>query len=70
GSGTTSKVCALLGRNSVGYELNQSLKDRIYIKINAAGRVKLRSEKRHDSVPEFEMEEVPSGRRPPRQSLR
>jgi DNA modification methylase len=70
GSGTTSKVCGLLGRNSVGYELNQSLKDRIYTKINAGGRVKLRSEKRHDSVPEFEMEEVPSGRRPPRQSLR
>ncbi|MDA4130356.1 MAG: site-specific DNA-methyltransferase [Thaumarchaeota archaeon] len=70
GSGTTSKVCALLGRNSVGYELNQSLKDRIYTKINAAGRVKLRSEKRHDSVPEFEMEEVPSGRRSLRQSLR
>ena len=51
GSGTTSKVCALLGRNSIGYELNFSLKGRIAEKISSAGLLELKTEKRHDCIP-------------------
>lgn len=50
GSGTTSKVAAILGRNSVGYEVNYSLKERISIKISSAGRLDLKTEKRHDCI--------------------
>ena len=72
GSGTTSKASAMLGRNSVGYELNQSLKDRITSKIYSAGRVKIHTEKRHDSVVEYDIEEpvVAVAKRTSRQSLR
>lgn len=50
GSGTTSKVSALLGRNSVGYELNFSLKERITSKISSAGRLDLKTDRRHDAL--------------------
>ena len=50
GSGTTSKVAALLGRNSVGYELNYSLRERISTKISSAGHLELKTERRHDCV--------------------
>jgi modification methylase len=72
GSGTTSKVSALLGRNSVGYELNHSLKDRITSKISSAGRLELKTEKRYDALAyegEIKDEPAPIQRRP-RQSLR
>src|SRR5579872_352267 len=72
GSGTTSKACALLGRNSVGYELNQDLRDRITSKISSVGRAKIRTEKRHDSIAEYSPVEppLPLAKRVPRQSLR
>jgi len=54
GSGTTSRVSAQLGRHSVGYELNYSLRDRISIKISSAGRVDLKTERRHDCVASYE----------------
>lgn len=50
GSGTTSKVSANLGRNSIGYELNYSLKERIAKKISSAGSVELSIEMRHDCI--------------------
>jgi len=72
GSGTTSKVAAQLGRNSMGYELNFSLKDRISSKISSAGRLELRTERRHDciaSIANLNSEEV-SLKKLSRQSLR
>ena len=50
GSGTTSKMAAFHGRNSVGYELNYSLKERILAKISSGGLAKLQTEKRHDCI--------------------
>ena len=72
GSGTTSKVSAMHGRNSAGYELNYSLKDRILAKISSAGNAKIQTEKRHDCiVPALEEEEeVPAIAKRPRQSMR
>jgi modification methylase len=54
GSGTTSKIAASLGRNSVGYELNYSLKDRILAKISSGGAIKVETERRHDCIAPFE----------------
>jgi DNA modification methylase len=69
GSGTTSKMAAIHGRNSVGYELNYSIKDRIIEKISSVDSVKLQIEKRHDCIaPVMLQEEAP--RRKPFQSLR
>jgi site-specific DNA-methyltransferase (adenine-specific) len=72
GSGTTSKVSALLGRNSVGYELNSSLKNRISSKISSAGRLDLKTERRHDCITPVETDEDEAPRMigRPRQSLR
>jgi len=72
GSGTTSKVSAQLGRNSFGYELNYSLKDRISSKISSAGKLELKTERRHDSVASYEeiKDEAPQILKRPRQSLR
>lgn len=50
GSGTTSKVSAIYGRNSVGYEMNYSIREKILAKISSAGEVKLEIEKRHDCI--------------------
>jgi DNA modification methylase len=50
GSGTTSKASAVLGRNSIGYELNYSLKDRITAKVGFNDSVKINVERRHDSI--------------------
>jgi DNA modification methylase len=50
GSGTTSKVCAALGRNSVGYELNFDLKEKIYSKIGGLTNAKVIFERREDST--------------------
>jgi modification methylase len=74
GSGTTSKVAAILGRNSIGYELNYSLKDRISTKISSAGTVKIHAERRHDCIisdpEEFEELSAPSLSKRARQSSR
>jgi modification methylase len=72
GSGTTSKVAAQLGRNSMGYEINFSLKERISSKISSAGRLKLAIERRHDCVARQGdvSEDTPQIQRRPRQSLR
>jgi modification methylase len=72
GSGTTSKVAAQLGRNSMGYEINFSLKERISSKISSAGRLKLAIERRHDCVAHQGdvSEDTPQIQRRPRQSLR
>ena len=72
GSGTTSKVSAALGRNSIGYELNYLLKERILKKISLENTVELRTEKRHDCIsPEvIETLESPTSLRNRIQSLR
>jgi len=72
GSGTTSRVSAQLGRHSVGYELNYSLRDRISTKISSAGKVDLKTEKRHDCVASYEAvrEETPQILKRSRESLR
>jgi len=72
GSGTTSKVSAQLGRHSVGYELNYSLKDRISSKICSAGKTDLKFEKRYDCVASYDdiRDEVPQILKRSRQSLR
>ena len=62
-------MAAMYGRNSVGYELNYSIKDRIVEKISSAGSVKLQTEKRHDCIAPVVVEEEARPRRP-RQSLR
>lgn len=69
GSGTTSKVAATFGRNSVGYELNYSIRERILAKISSVGSVKLETEKRHDCIAPVLVEETPTVLRS-RQSLR
>jgi modification methylase len=73
GSGTTSKVAAQLGRNSMGYELNYSLRDRITTKISSAGRLELKIERRYDSIAHIGAElkeEEPRIQKRPHQSLR
>ncbi|MHB8567168.1 MAG: DNA-methyltransferase [Nitrososphaerales archaeon] len=50
GSGTTSKVAASLGRNSIGYEMNYALKDRILTKVGFDDSVKIKVDKRHDCI--------------------
>ena len=50
GSGTTAKCSALLRRNSIGYELNYSLKPRILAKINVNSSVKVSTERRIDAI--------------------
>lgn len=71
GSGTTSKVSALLGRNSIGYELNYSLKERIVTKITSAGKLELKTERRYDCIASSNSkEESPQIQKRARQSLR
>ncbi len=72
GSGTTSKVSALLGRHSVGYELNYSLRDRISSKISSAGKLDLKLYRRHDCVTSYDeiVSETPQLSERPHQSLR
>ena len=52
GSGTTSKMAAVLGRNSVGYELNYALRDRIISKIGIPNveSSRITIERRHDCI--------------------
>jgi DNA modification methylase len=50
GSGTTSKCAALLGRNSIGYEINYLLKDRIMTKIAGDCRADISTERRFDAA--------------------
>ena len=50
GSGTTSKASAALGRNSIGYEMNYGLKERIVAKVGFNDSVKISSERRHDCI--------------------
>ncbi len=69
GSGTTSKVAATYGRNSIGYELNYSIREKILAKISSADSVRLETEKRHDCIAQLLVEETPTAARP-RQSLR
>ena len=69
GSGTTSKMAAMHGRNSVGYELNYSLKERILTKISSGGSAKIQTEKRHDCIAPV-VQETSAIQRRPRQSLR
>jgi DNA modification methylase len=62
GSGTTAKCAALLGRNSVGYELLHALKPRILAKVSQAD-ADITFERRIDSVaPEVVIEETSSKR--------
>jgi modification methylase len=62
GSGTTAKCSALLGRNSVGYELLYTLKPRISAKVSR-GDAEVTFERRIDSVaPEIAIEETTSKR--------
>ena len=67
GSGTTSKVSAMYGRNSIGYELNYSIREKILSKISSVTSVKLETEKRHDCIAPVVVEEAPAVAR---QSLR
>jgi modification methylase len=50
GSGTTSKAAAVLGRNSVGYELNYSLRERIAAKVSIGKSANIHFERRLDSI--------------------
>ncbi len=50
GSGTTSRASAELGRNSIGYELNYSLKERIITKIGFADSTGILIERREDCI--------------------
>ncbi len=50
GSGTTSRASAALGRNSIGYELNYALKERILAKVGFNDSVRISSERRHDCI--------------------
>jgi modification methylase len=64
GSGTTSKCAAMLGRNSVGYELLYTLKPKIQAKVTSASNCEIAFERRMDSVqPEIVLEETVSSRR-------
>lgn len=50
GSGTTAKCSALLGRNSVGYELNYALKEKILAKVSINSSTKVHCERRIDAI--------------------
>ncbi|MGI0079185.1 MAG: DNA-methyltransferase [Nitrososphaerales archaeon] len=50
GSGTTSRASAVLGRDSIGYELNYDLKEKIFAKVGFNDSVRISSERRHDCV--------------------
>lgn len=63
GSGTTSKVAAAYGRNSIGYELNYSIKDKIITKISSAGELRLETEKRDDCIAPMIVEESQASKR-------
>ena len=69
GSGTTSKMAAMHSRNSVGYELNYSLKERILAKISSSGSAKIQTERRHDCIAPI-VQETSTIQSRPRQSLR
>jgi DNA modification methylase len=58
GSGTTSRSAASLGRNSVGYELNYALKNRIFTKVGFNESVKITSERRHDCIAAVEEDDL------------
>lgn len=57
GSGTTSKSAATLGRNSIGYELNYSLREKITTKMSLCKTASLHVEQRHDSISPMAVEE-------------
>jgi DNA modification methylase len=65
GSGTTAKCSAMLGRNSIGYELIFDLKQNILAKVGANSSAKISFERRIDAIaPEIiEESEVKSARR-------
>jgi modification methylase len=65
GSGTTAKCAAMLGRNSIGYELIYSLKQNILAKVGVEDSVKISFERRLDAIaPETVVEtEVPERKR-------
>jgi DNA modification methylase len=54
GSGTTSKVAAEMGRNSIGYELLCDLRERIAAKVKTEKNARISFEKREDCVREHE----------------
>lgn len=60
GSGTTAKCSALLGRNSIGYELNYALKQNMTSKINLNNASKLTFERRIDAIAPEVVEETDS----------
>jgi DNA modification methylase len=70
GSGTTSKVAAMLGRNSIGYELNYALRERILAKVRIDDSVKIVYERRHDAISPVVESEVTTAPRSPRISSR
>jgi DNA modification methylase len=65
GSGTTAKCSAMLGRNSIGYELIFDLKQNILAKVGANSSAKISFERRIDAIaPEIiEESEVKGARR-------
>lgn len=70
GSGTTSKVAAMLGRNSIGYELNYALRERILAKVRFDEAVKVSYERRHDAISPIVESEVTTPSSSPRISAR
>ncbi|MHB1908199.1 MAG: DNA-methyltransferase [Nitrososphaerales archaeon] len=48
GSGTTTKIAAILGNNSFGYELKYALKERILAKLSHQHNIDIRIEVRED----------------------
>ncbi len=50
GSGTTSKAAAMSHRNSIGYEFNYALKDKIMAKVGVGNHVRIKTEKRNDTI--------------------
>ena len=70
GSATTSKAAASLKRNSVGYELNYLLRERITTKLSLSEAAKISVERRHDSIAPVEVEEDSFQPSRLRQSLR
>ena len=65
GSGTTSKVSAILGRNSLGYELNYDLKDRISTKISSVVGARVSTERRFDCIQSVSSDFVEEEEAPP-----
>jgi DNA modification methylase len=60
GSGTTAKSAAILGRNSIGYELIYELKQNILAKIGSCSSAKISFERRIDAVAPEVIEESSS----------